>query len=174
MVSGGSDRAVHARRADSRRQHDGCLGGDEARARVRVRSHTALQGAGDARDHSLCTLSAPERRTRRRRHASRARAYTTVRAACRCAKAILSSWNILPGVLPALPLVQAPTSMRCAPGAARRGADLTTRYLLGSKELGRIAELHALARELGLDARQRHSRRDCARASRPGSTLATT
>jgi len=129
---------------------------DEARARVRVRFTYSLAGEQGTRPTTLFALY-PHQSAALVDAATRPElgVYTTVRGRMSLREG--DSFELehpFPGVLPALPLVPG-TDIDALRALVRRDAaadsDRRDTYWAG-KELGRIANLHALARELGLDA----------------------
>jgi endoglucanase Acf2 len=129
---------------------------DEARARVRVRFSYSLAGEQGTHATTLFALY-PHQSAALVDAATRPELgyYTSVRGRMSLREG--DSFELehpFPGVLPALPLVPG-TDVDALRALVRRDAaansDRRDTYWAG-KELGRIAELHALARELGLDA----------------------
>jgi endoglucanase Acf2 len=127
---------------------------DEARSRVRVRFSYGLAGKYGGHATTLFALY-PHQSAALVDAAARPElgAYTTVRGRMSLREG--DSFELehpFPGVLPALPLLPG-TDVAALRGLVRRDAasnsDPRDTYRAG-KELGRIAELHALARELGL------------------------
>jgi endoglucanase Acf2 len=128
---------------------------DEARARVRVRFSYDLAAEGGARAATLFALY-PHQRAALVDAAARPELgyYTTVRGRMSLREG--DSFELehpFPGVLPALPLVPGADvdglrALVLRDAAVHSGARDT--YWAG-KELGRVAALHALARQLGLD-----------------------
>jgi endoglucanase Acf2 len=128
---------------------------DEARARVRVTFSYKLAAAGGARAATLFALYPHQRAALADDSAGpELGSYTTVRG--RMSLRESDSFELehrFPGVLPALPLVPG-ADVDALRALVRRDAALDSgardTYWAG-KELGRIATLHALARQLGLD-----------------------
>src|SRR5579871_3026423 len=129
---------------------------DEARSRVRVRFSYSLAGEQGTRPTTLFALY-PHQRAALVDAATLPELgyYTTVRGRMSLREGdAFELEHPFPGVLPALPLVPG-IDVEALRALVRRDAavdsDPRDVYWAG-KELGRIAELHALARELGLDA----------------------
>jgi endoglucanase Acf2 len=128
---------------------------DEARARVRVRFSYSLAGEQGTRATTLFALY-PHQRAALVDAATRPELgyYTTVRGRMSLREGdAFEVEHPFPGVLPALPLVpgtdvEALRALLLSDAAA--DSDPRDTYWAG-KELGRIATLHALAREVGLD-----------------------
>jgi len=121
--SGGSGRAVHARRADSVDNTRVDWSVDEARARVRVRFSYSLAGKQGTRASTLFALY-PHQSAALVDAAARPElgSYTTVRGRMSLREAIPSNWSIrFPACCPRSHSFQVPTSKRCAPwcGAMR-------------------------------------------------------
>jgi endoglucanase Acf2 len=129
---------------------------DEARARVRVRFSYGLAGNQSTHPTTLFALY-PHQSAALVDAAARPElgSYATVRGRMSLREG--DSFELdhpFPGVLPALPLVpgtNADTLRALVRRDAAADSDRRDTYW-GGKELGRIAELHALARELGLRA----------------------